>query len=83
MLNYKIWNTGMCFIMIFNVWNEGMWDYFTLIFVEVQEVTFKIKNTQEITFMRLNTYCTKKTNSFIEMLISIHSCDIRYEYKLG
>ena len=26
----------------FNVWNERMWDYFTCIFAEVQDVTFKI-----------------------------------------
>ena len=54
-----------------------MWD---ILLADVQDVTFKIKNTQEIAFMRLNTYCTKKNNSFIEMLISIHSYDIRDSY---
>ena len=49
-----------------------MSDNFICIFVEVQNLTFKIKNIQEITFIRLNTYCTKESNPFIEMLILIH-----------
>ena len=52
-----------------------MWDYVTCIFAEVHDVTFKIKNTQEITFMRLNAFCAEKNNN--KILISIHSFDIR------
>ena len=51
-----------------------------LIFAGVQNMTFKIKNTQEATFVRLNTYCI---NSFIEILISIISYDIRNLYLVG
>ena len=36
-------------------------------FFKVKDMTFKIKNTQEISFIWLNTYFTKKNNLFIEM----------------
>ena len=47
------------------------------IFAEVQNMTFKNKNTLEITFIRLQTYYTKKNKSFVAMLISIYSYDIK------
>ena len=41
-------------------------------FVEVQNGTFKIDKTQEISLIGFNTYFTKKNHLFIEMQISIH-----------
>ena len=60
-----------------NVWNKSVQDYFICIFAEVQNVTFKIKDIQEITFIMLKTNYTKKNKSFIEMLISIYSYHIK------
>ena len=38
---------------------------------------FKVKNMQEITFIKLKTYYTKKHKSFTEMLISIYSFGVK------
>ena len=40
-------------------------------------MNLKIKNTQEITLLRLKVYYTKKNKSFIEMLILIYSNGIK------
>ena len=51
--------------------------YFTYIFTGGQNMTFEIENTQWITFIRLKACCAKKNKSSIEILVSIHSYDIR------
>ena len=61
-----------------NGWNKSVCDYFICIFPEVDALIVTVKNIQEITFIRLKTWYTKKNKSFIEMLISIYSYDVKY-----
>ena len=77
MLSYTIWKLALCFIITWMyVAKEGR--TISLAFLlKVKNMTFKIKNTRRITFIRLKACCAKKNKSPNGILVSNHSYDIR------